>query len=153
MSGDRTEKVAGYAVDLGLAYDPATHMWVDLASPGTVRAGLDPLGVETSGTLAALGFVGVGTAVARGEALGSLEAEKFVGPVLAPVSGIVTAVNGEVLAHPGAVEADPYEAWLVEIQPADLGSEIAFLVQGPAQVKSWFAAQVAEYKRMGVLAE
>ena len=87
---------------------------------------MDALGVETSGTIAQLAFLPVGEPLKRGEAFGSLEAAKFVGPLTSPLSGTVAATNDAVVADPALVERDPYGAgWLVEIDladPAELGN-------------------------------
>lgn len=146
-------QVAGFPVDLARAYDPDTHLWVlDLGS-SRLRLGFDALGVETAGTLASLAFVDVGTALARGEPFGSLEAAKFVGPFLTPVQGRLAAVNHPALADPSLVERDPYGAgWLVEFEAADPAACDA-LVTGPDAVAAWFAAAVEDYRLKGVLAE
>jgi glycine cleavage system H protein len=146
--------VAGFAVALDRAYDPAGHFWVATAEePGCLRIGLDALGVETSGTLAQLAFLPVGGEVKRGEPFGSLEAAKFVGPLTSPVSGTVTAHNKAVLSDPSLVERDPYgTGWLVEVAPAD-PAELDSLVQGAEVIPGWFAAEVEDYRLKGVLAQ
>jgi glycine cleavage system H protein len=83
--------VQGFMLRLDRAYEFADHMWVEVMSPESVRVGMDSLGIETAGTLAQLQFVEEGTVVTRQNPMGSLEAEKFVGPVVAPLSGTVTA--------------------------------------------------------------
>jgi glycine cleavage system H protein len=114
---------------------------------------MDALGVETSGTIAQLAFLGVGENLKRGEAFGSLEAAKFVGPLTSPLSGTVTATNDAVLADPSLVERDPYGAgWLVELDLAE-PSELGGFISGANTIPGWFAAEVEEYRLKGVLAE
>lgn len=145
--------VHGYQVALDRSYDADTHVWVCVLAPDRVRIGMDALGVETSGTLAQLSFLPVGSPVQRGQSFGGLEAAKFVGPLTAPLTGVVTAVNEAVLANPGLPEVDPYDAgWLIELAPTGLEPELALLVSGP-DVVPWFAARVAEYRLKGVLAQ
>ena len=146
-----TSTVAGFEIRLDLGYDPDTHLWVEEVG-ASVRVGLDPLAVESNGTLAALSFAEVGTALRRGAPFGSLEAEKFVGPLLAPRAGVLTAVNPAVLAQPSLVHADPYAAWLAVLTPADPG-DAAALVRGAEAVRIWFAQAVHHYRLQGVLAE
>jgi glycine cleavage system H protein len=146
-------EVAGFPVDLARAYDPQTHLWVLDQGDGRLRVGLDALGVETSGTLAAVAFIPSGTELARGEPFGSLEAAKFVGPFLAPVAGRLTAFNEAVLADPSLVERDPYGAgWLVEFDTTGLEAPGA-LVAGSDAVHAWFAATVEDYRLKGLVAE
>ncbi|MDA8393251.1 MAG: hypothetical protein M0Z87_10770 [Actinomycetota bacterium] len=157
-----TERVKGYELRLDLSYDPASDLWVDTSgctdasgSPGSgvVVIGLDPLGAETSGTLAQLSLAAPGAEVRRGGPLGSLEAEKFVGPLLAPLSGTLVEVNSEALAQPAKVHHDPYGTWLVKLRPSDLGADLDTLVRGEATVREWFESRVDDYRRQGVLAE
>jgi glycine cleavage system H protein len=147
-------EVAGYPIDPDRAYHPETHLWVDVGDGQSVRIGLDALGVETSGTLAQLALLPAGTEVVRGDPFGSLEAAKFVGPLISPLSGRVVASNQTVVADPRLVEQDPYGAgWLVIIEPSRLEAELPELVQGTEAVAAWFEAEVADFRLKGVLAE
>jgi len=148
------ENVRGFSLRTDLAYDCVHHMWVEVLSSGRVRIGMDPLGLETSGTLAQLDLLAVGVSFARGEHFGSLEAEKFVGPLVAPVSGRITAVNDEAIVNPGFIENDPFGAgWMIEVEPAALDDEIPLLTSGADEVVSTFEVKIDEYRRDGVLAE
>jgi glycine cleavage system H protein len=133
-------------------YDPATNLWVAPHGDTRARIGFDPLGAETLGDVVAISLAAPGTRVARGEALGTIEAAKFVGPLLAPISGVVRARNPVALASPGSVNSDPLHAWLVELEPAD-PAELDVLLGGEAEIAAWFAEAVERYRRQGVLAE
>lgn len=167
--------VSGCRLRTDVGYDTASHMWVSAAVGDTmprtgqpdmdglaallnarsVRIGFDPLGLEINGTLAQLALDAPGERRGRGETLGSLEAEKFVGPVVAPISGIVEAVNEAVCANPARVSASPFDSWVVQVRPdpATWRAEVAGLVQGEAAVGEWFADAVRRYRLQGVLAE
>jgi glycine cleavage system H protein len=146
-------QVAGFDVALDRAYHSTGHFWVSMVAPERARIGMDALGVETSGTIAQLAFLPVGEHLKRGEAFGSLEAAKFVGPLASPLTGTVTATNDAVVADPTLVERDPYGAgWLVELDLADPG-ELADLVSGAQPIRIWFEAEVEDYRMKGVLAE
>lgn len=146
--------VKGFEVRTEFLYDLTHHMWVEELEGNRVRIGMDALGVETSGTLAHLAMVEVGTEISRGEPFGSLEAEKYVGPLVAPLSGTVVATNAEVLSAPGRVEADPYgEGWMIELEASDLEGERSGLVSGAEEIVTRFAQKVTEYRLEGVLAE
>jgi glycine cleavage system H protein len=146
-------EVAGFGVALDRAYDGAGHFWISTVGPARVRIGMDALGVETSGTIAQLAFLPVGEHLKRGDAFGSLEAAKFVGPLTSPLSGTVTATNDAVVADPALVERDPYGAgWLIELDLADPG-ELSNLVAGSQPIRVWFEAEVEDYRMQGVLAE
>ncbi|MDA8374983.1 MAG: hypothetical protein M0Z91_12195 [Actinomycetota bacterium] len=141
--------VEGYELRGDLYYDAKADMWLSVED-GLARVGYDPLGLEINGTLAALVLAEPGREVTRGQAAGSLEAEKFVGPVTAPVSGVVEAVNQEVVGNLARIYADPYAAWLLAIRMSD-PSELEELVTGDALNES-FARRLQAYRAQGVLA-
>jgi len=145
-------EVGGFALALDRSYQPGTHMWVQLAGVGLVRIGMDPLGVETSGTLAQLALPAVGAELIAGRPCGQLEAVKFVGPLTSPVSGTVQAVNQAAVADPGLVERDPFGAgWLIQAEltePAELDAMLA----DPDEITAWYAAMIAEYRLSGAIA-
>jgi glycine cleavage system H protein len=59
----------------------------------------------------------VDAAVEQFGELGNLESAKAVFEIIAPVAGIVTAVNPAVVDNPGLINEDPYGAgWLVEVK-------------------------------------
>ena len=146
-------EIAGFGVALDRSYDQDRHLWVSMVGPDRVRIGLDTLGVETSGTLAQLAFLPVGEYLKRGDAFGSLEAAKFVGPLTCPLSGTLAATNDDVVADPTLVERDPYgSGWLVELDLAD-PAELRDLISGASVIRVWFEADVEDYRMKGVLAE
>ncbi len=147
------QMVDGYSLRLDRGYEPETHMWVQPTAGGRLRVGLDALTADTYGALAQLAMATVGTPVDRGDPFGSLEAAKFVGPLVAPLSGLVAAVNPAVLEDPGLVLREPYDGgWLVEIDPTELADEVDLLVEGEA-ARTWFAQSVAEHRENGLVAE
>ncbi|MBI3764808.1 MAG: glycine cleavage system protein H, partial [Chloroflexi bacterium] len=111
--------MSDYSFPPDLYYDRASHLWAR-HDGDTVTVGLDALGLESLGDMAYVSLQAVGFPVRRGEAVGSLEAAKMVGDLIAPVSGTVAARNEAVLRDPGLVNRDPYGAgWLVKIAASD----------------------------------
>ncbi len=59
-----------------------------------------------------------GTHITRGEAFGSIESAKAVEDLIAPVSGVVTRRNDEVIDEPETINEDPYgDGWLIAVKP------------------------------------
>lgn len=141
-----------YTVPTDRAYERSTNLWAQF-SEGRVRIGMDELAQEMNGDLAFMQLAAPGTVVARGGEFGSVEAGKYVGPLLSPVAGTVRAVNQAVLDRPRLVNEDPLDAgWLVELELAD-GETLDHLVTDPAEIDSWFDACVRDFRLKGVLAE
>jgi len=115
---------------------------------------MDPVGLETSGSLAELSLDPVGTELHAGRPFGQLEAAKFVGPLLSPVSGAVVETNEEVVADASLAVRDPYGAgWLIGASLGDADAELSGLLADPTEITTWFAARIARYRHEGVIAQ
>lgn len=131
-------------------YDGAHHIWcLPDAALGEIALGMDPLGLESLGDLAFIAINDIGESVRRGEAIGTLEAAKMTGEIVAPVSGILAARNGAVLADPALVNRDPYgRGWLARIEPSDWEAESALLISG-AGIGPWVDSEIRRYREEG----
>jgi glycine cleavage system H protein len=70
----------------------------------------------------------VGTTLAKDEPYAEVESVKAVSDVLAPLSGEIVEVNGDLAGDPGAINEDPYgEGWLVKIRIAEPAEREALL--------------------------
>ena len=93
-----------------------SHEWILFADDGTSKVGLTDHAQEALGDLVFVNLPEVGDELTCGEALGDVESVKAVSDVYSPVSGTVKAVNEDLLDAPEAINADPYGAWLVEVE-------------------------------------
>ena len=97
------------------------HLWVR-AEADRAQLGISDQGQDAIGEIIAVELPDVGDSIERGEAFGELESVRTVQELIAPVSGIVRAVNGDLEDHPSLANEDPYhEGWLIEIELADDG--------------------------------
>ncbi|MEE8485331.1 MAG: hypothetical protein V3S38_02090 [Acidimicrobiia bacterium] len=149
-----TQNIDGFAIRTDLVYDIEAHLWLRHNKGGSFTVGIDPLGVETFGTLAQIALEVPPIDVERGVQFGSIEAEKFVGTLLSPIGGRLTRRNEVVMADPGVVERDPYgDGWLIEVLTDVDPATIPYLVHGERAVIEAFEKRVAAYRLEGVLAE
>ena len=93
-----------------------SHEWVLFAEDGTAKVGLTDHAQEALGDLVFVNLPEVGDALTCGEALGDVESVKAVSDVFSPVTGTVKVVNEALLDAPESINADPYGAWLVEVE-------------------------------------
>ena len=101
----------GYELRLDRSYDPTPTCGCRASRDGRVRVGIRRADCRHLRRARATSDVAGGhLRCERGDPFGSLEAAKFVGPLTAPVSGVIAAVNGAVLADPEMVLRDPYGA-------------------------------------------
>jgi len=99
------------------------HEWVRVDGDiGTV--GITDHAQQELGDIVYVDFPKVGTRVAQGGSLGSVESVKAVSDIYAPVSGEVTEVNQVLADAPEKLNEDPHgEAWLVKVRlsvPAEI---------------------------------
>lgn len=92
-----------------------SHEWVEFSDDTTAKIGLSDFAQNSLGSLVFANLPEEGDEVAAGESLGDVESVKAVSDIMSPVSGVVVAVNEEVLDAPEKINEDPYGSWLVEV--------------------------------------
>lgn len=98
----------------------ADHEWVRRSGGDTVRVGITDFAQSALGDVVFVQLPDVGSQVTAGESFGEVESTKSVSDLFAPVSGTVSAVNGDLEGSPQLVNSDPYGAgWLVDVQVSD----------------------------------
>jgi glycine cleavage system H protein len=97
------------------------HLWVR-AEAERAQIGISDPGQDSIGEVIAVELPDIGDTIEKGEPFGELESVRTVHELLAPVTGTVRAVNGDLDDHPSLANEDPYhEGWLIEIDLADEG--------------------------------
>jgi len=139
-----------YDIPTDRSYDREHHMWAQFDSvSGDVFVGIDTLGLTSLGDLAYVTLQAVGMPVKRGESMGTLEAAKMTGDLIAPVSGVIVARNDQTVSNPALVNQSPYvDGWMVVIKPSDWENESAQLVSGEA-LPTWVEAEIKRYRNQG----
>jgi glycine cleavage system H protein len=98
----------------------AEHEWVRRSGEDTVRVGITDFAQSALGDVVFVQLPDVGSRVTAGESFGEVESTKSVSDLFAPVSGTVSAVNGDLDGSPQLVNSDPYgSGWLVDVQVSD----------------------------------
>ncbi|OBK24519.1 glycine cleavage system protein GcvH [Mycobacterium asiaticum] len=111
----------------------AEHEWVRRSAEDTVRVGITDFAQSALGDVVFVQLPDVGTELSAGESFGEVESTKSVSDLYAPVSGKVSAVNGDLDGSPQLLNSDPYGAgWLLEIQVD--GSEVSALDSAIAEL-------------------
>ena len=58
------------------------------------------------------------------EAFADVESVKAVSDVYSPVTGVISAVNEDILDSPEMINEAPYEAWLIEVKEVSEREEL-----------------------------
>ena len=73
--------------------------------------------------------------ISQGEVCGKIQSRKWIGNLVAPVSGEIVEINEELEEDTSLINSDPYgEGWILVIEADDLDSELDHLIHGPAVV-------------------
>jgi glycine cleavage system H protein len=120
-----------------LYYVVGKHVWARLEG-GLVTVGMTDVAQNMAKTIVAVTPKAVGRIVQKGRNIATVESGKWVGPVSAPVTGEIVAVNGALVASPGLVNSDPYgEGWVARLRPSSWEDDAADLVTGPEGVEAY----------------
>ncbi len=131
-----------------LYYYVEKHVWAKPMDGGVVRIGMNAVAGKLSGgklNAVTVKSKAIGGEIAKGKSVATVESSKYVGPVPAPVSGILLRANTQLAADPNLAIRDPYgEGWIVEIQASQWEAEKAGLLTGEAGLAAYLAKLEAD---------
>lgn len=128
-----------------LYYNVENNVWARKEGDGTVTVGMTSYACSLAGEIVSYTPKKVGKSIEANKSLCTVESGKWVGPVKAPVSGEVVAINESVQANPKSINADPYgSGWLVRLKPANWDGEAGALVTGGAAAEKFEAKMSAD---------
>ena len=74
--------------------------------------------------------------VEQGEVCGKIQSRKWIGKLVAPVSGEITEINEDLDEDTSLVNTDPYgKGWILVIEASDLDEDLGNLMHGDAVVE------------------
>ena len=126
----------GFLIPEALHYDLGYHVWLRVEDDLVAVGATDPA-QGYAGEIIHIGIKKVGTRVERGGILATVESAKFMGPMRSPVSGTISAINGEVAKKPALVNADAYANWVIRLKPEKLSGELQLLTPGPQATEKY----------------
>lgn len=92
-----------------------SHEWIKMEGD-QARIGISDYAQDALGDLVFVNLPEVGDEVEAGDVFADVESVKAVSDIFSPVSGIVAAVNEELLENPEKINVDPYGAWLILVE-------------------------------------
>ena len=111
------------------------HEWIRHTEEGTAFIGITDYAQTQLSSLVFVNLPEVGDEMTMGERFCDVESVKAVSDVYSPVTGVVKAINEALLDAPGDINADPYEAWLVEVERITETEELLSAAQYEAYCK------------------
>ena len=127
-----------------LLYDIENNTWLKVEKVGTVTVGVTSILSAIAGRFVRINLKQIGYSIGKGQSLGTLESEKFVGPVPSPVTGVVVDTNHNTVDTPRIINVSPYETgWIVRLKPSNLANEMSSLA-GSQDSKMLLAQKIAQ---------
>ena len=102
------------SVEKGLLYSKS-HEWVK-EEGGEFVVGITDFAQSELGDLVFVNLPEEGDEVVVGESFADVESVKAVSDVLSPLSGVVSAINEDILDAPESINSAPYEAGFVKVK-------------------------------------
>ena len=92
-----------------------SHEWVRMDGDVAV-VGISDFAQDALGDVVFVNLPQEGDECTAGEAFGDVESVKAVSDLVSPVTGVVCAINEDLLDAPELLNQDPYGAWIIKVE-------------------------------------
>ena len=103
------------------------HLWVLQDPHGYWLAGITDYAQDLLGDIVFIEPPKVNTPLINASPCGLVESVKTGSDLHAPMNGVVTAINEELLGNPEQINDKPYAAWIFKFTPNDTNDTAHFL--------------------------
>lgn len=103
------------------------HLWVLKTSDEDWLAGITDYAQDLLGDIVYLSPPEVHVKLLEGEPCGIVESVKTGSDLHAPMNGVVTAINEDLINMPESINDAPYKAWIFKFKPTDTENTQHFL--------------------------
>ena len=138
-------QVADLALPGGLFFHQG-HTWTGIDTTGKVKIGLDDFAQNILGRIDNIKLRKVGDSISKGEKVFTIMQGKRKAEFNAPVDGVISAINKDVISKPELLKNDPYEnGWVYAVEPRNLAQNLKSLTVAE-EAKSWLKKEIARFK-------
>jgi glycine cleavage system H protein len=124
-------EIKGYNMPDDLYFN-AEHSWAR-ADGNKVTVGMDEFFQKEAGDVVFIDLPDEGEEVSQGEVCGKIQSRKWIGKLVAPISGEIVTINEELEEDTSLINKDCYgKGWVLVIEASDIESDLAKLVHGSA---------------------
>jgi glycine cleavage system H protein len=103
------------------------HLWVHQEPDGNWLAGITDYAQDLLGDIVYIDPPKLDTTLVNASACGLVESVKTGSDLHAPMDGVVTSINEDLLASPELINDKPYAAWIFKFKPNDTSDITHFL--------------------------
>jgi glycine cleavage system H protein len=124
-------EIKGYNMPDDLYYHEE-HSWARVDG-NRVTVGMSDFFQKEAGDIVYIDLPDEEEEVSQGEVCGKIQSRKWIGKLVAPVSGEIVQINEDLEEETSLINTDPYEkGWILVIEASDLDSELENLIHGDA---------------------
>jgi len=127
-------EIEGYNMPDELYYHEE-HSWARVEG-AKVTVGMTDMFQKEAGDIVFVDLPEEDDDVSQGETCGKIQSRKWIGKLVAPVSGEISAINEDLEDDTSLINSDPYgDGWILVIKvedEADLQAELKNLIHGDA---------------------
>jgi glycine cleavage system H protein len=121
--------IEGYSMPDDLLYHEE-DTWLKIEGD-QVRVGMTDFFQKAAGDIVYVDLPFEGDEVEQGEAFGKAQSAKWIGKLIAPLSGTIEEVNYDLDSDSTVINKDPYgDGWVMLLTPSDLEGQKDSLIQG-----------------------
>ena len=122
-------------------YYHTEHSWAKVEN-GKVRVGMSDFFQQEAGNVVYVDLPDEGDEIEQGEVCGKIQTRKWIGKLVAPVSGEIVEINEKVNDDNTIINKDPYgKGWVLVIEASNLDEELGNLIHGD-KVSEWIRSEV-----------
>ena len=124
-------EIKGYSMPDELYYHEE-HSWARV--DGTkITVGMTDFFQKEAGDIVFIDLPDEEDEVSQGEVCGKIQSRKWIGNLVAPVSGEIVEINEDLEEDTTLINSDPYgKGWIIVIEASDLESELENLIHADA---------------------
>ena len=140
-------EIEGYNMPDELYYHEE-GVWVKVEGD-LVRLGLCDQFQQAAGDIVYVDLPFEGDSVEEGDSLGKVQSSKWIGKLIAPLSGDIEEVNYELDSDSTIINKDPYgEGWVAVLAPSDLDAGLEGLAHGVEAVTEFIRHQIEKAEKI-----
>ena len=134
-------EIAGYNLPDDLHYHEE-HSWARVEDDGTVTVGMNDFFQKEAGDIVFIDLPEEEDEVEQGEVCGKIQSRKWIGTLVAPVSGEILEINEDLEDDTSMINSDPYgDGWIIKIEPSSLDPDLENLIHGD-KLEPWIQAEI-----------
>ncbi|KPJ60219.1 MAG: hypothetical protein AMJ46_07845 [Latescibacteria bacterium DG_63] len=138
--------ILGYNMPDELYYH-ADHAWARKNDDGTVTVGINEFYFKLAGDTTYVDLPDEGDDVEQGETCGKVQSSKWVGKLVAPLSGEIAEINEALEDNPLLLNQDPYgKGWVMKLEPSALDDELGILFHG-GTIEPWLKGEIEKAEK------